>query len=325
MTDRPINSLVIPVYQNEDGIPRLLDAVQLMSQHLAGFEAVFVVDGSPDSSFKILAEQLPTRPFRSQLVAHSRNFGAFAAIRTGMAAAKGDYVAAMAADLQEPPELIERFFEELGSGDVDVVFGTRSGRSDPALTRLLSRSYWWAYRHLVVRDIPKGGVDVFACNRRVIDAVLQMDETNTSLMSQLFWVGFRRGFVPYERQERAEGRSAWSLRRRFRYMADSFFAFSDLPILVLVWVGGAGLLFSVALGAVTLVGRALGYIEEPGFSTLIIAMLFLFSVLIMSQGVIGMYLWRTFENGRGKPISIVMSHAAWDVPSKSTDTSIDGR
>lgn len=325
MTDRIVNSLVIPVYQNEDSIPRLLDAVQLMSQHLAGFEAVFVVDGSPDGSFDILAAQLPSRPFRSQLLAHSRNFGAFAAIRTGMGAARGDYVAAMAADLQEPPDLIESFFEEVGSGDVDIVFGTRSGRSDPALTRLFSRMYWWAYRRWVVRDIPKGGVDVFACNRQVIDAVLRLGETNTSLMSQLFWVGFRRGFVPYERQERGEGSSAWSLRRRFRYMADSFFAFSDLPILVLVWVGGAGLVFSIALGAITLMGRAFGYIEEPGFSTLIIAMLFLFSVLIMSQGVIGMYLWRTFENGRGKPISIVMSQASWEIPSASTDTSVEGR
>ncbi len=297
----------------------LLDAIETMAQTITQLEVVFVVDGSPDRSFEILANSLPERPFESQLLAHSRNFGSFAAIRTGMSASRGRYIAAMAADLQEPPELIEAFFEELETGDVDIVFGTRSGRSDPIVSRLLSSLYWRAYRRFVVQDIPKGGVDVFACTRRVSDAVLSLGETNTSLISQLFWVGFRRGFVPYQRRERDRGRSAWSMRRRLRYMADSFFAFSDLPILLLVWFGLAGLVFSVLLGAVTLAARLLGYIDEPGFATLVVAMLFLFSVLIASQGVIGMYLWRTFENGKGKPISIVMSTAEWSGPS---DTAI---
>ncbi len=307
MTSAITYSLVVPVYLNEENIPDLLDAVEAMSQRVAGLEAVFVVDGSPDRSFELLQASLHSRPFPSVLISHSANFGSFAAIRTGMAAARGEYLGVMAADLQEPPELVEQSFAALRAGDVDIIFGTRIGRSDPPLTRLLSHLYWSAYRRFVVRDIPKGGVDVFACTRQVSDAVLSLQETNTSLISQLFWVGFRRGFMPYERRERQKGQSSWSLRRRFRYMADSFFAFSDLPILLLVWFGVVGLVFSVILGSITLVARLLGYIDEPGFATLIVSMLFLFSVLVASQGVLGMYLWRTFENGRGKPTGIVMS------------------
>lgn len=322
MTDQVRHSLVIPVYRNEDNIGDLIDAVRDLSTRIDDFEAIFVVDGSPDRSFNRLRDGLPGSGFSAQLLEHSRNFGAFAAIRTGMAAASGDFIAVMAADLQEPPELITAFFRELESGDVDIAFGTRIGRSDPGLSRLLSALYWWTYRRFIVSDVPKGGVDVFACTRRVADAVLSLGETNTSLISQMFWVGFRREFIPYERRERSKGDSAWSLRRRLRYMADSIFAFSDLPVLLLVWVGIAGLAFSFVLGVMTLAARLLGYIEEPGFATLIVTILFLFSVLISSQGVVGMYLWRTFENGRRKPLSIVMFADEWHVSSPGADQSV---
>ena len=327
MTGSVVHSLVVPVYQNEENIPDLLAAVEDLAMHVTDLEAIFVVDGSPDQSFALLEAALPTMDFESQLLSHSRNFGAFTAVRTGMAAARGAYIATMAADLQEPPKLILDFFEVLGTGESDIVFGTRTSRDDPKLSRALSKLYWWTYRRFVLPEVPRGGADVFACTRQVRDAVLSMSDSNTSLVSQMFWVGFRRSYVPYERQKRDKGTSSWSIRRRFRYMADSLFSFSDLPILVLAWIGILGLAFSAFLGVLTLVGRLMGLIEVPGFATILITVLFLFSVLIASQGIIGMYLWRTFENGTGKPIGIVMSRETWaagdtsesDQPPKTTE------
>lgn len=158
-----MHSLVIPVYGNEASIGELLEAIAGLSRRLSQpLEAVFVVDGSPDRSYALLRDALPRMPFPAQLLVHSRNFGAFAAIRTGLAAARGEDVAVMAADLQDPIELIERFYDVLARDEADVIIGTRVARADPFLSRVASGVFWWLYRRLVLPQIPPGGVDVFA-------------------------------------------------------------------------------------------------------------------------------------------------------------------
>src|SRR5207302_7483406 len=112
----------------------------------------------------------------------------FAAIRTGMSLARGERIAVMAADLQEPPELVIEFLRRLGSGDVDVLAGERRSRDDRGA--LASRLYWRLYRRFVVRDIPPEGVDVFACTAAVRDVLCSLERVHTSLVAQLFWVGF---------------------------------------------------------------------------------------------------------------------------------------
>src|SRR3954447_23050989 len=126
-----MNSLVIPVYRNQENLDRLLGELVKLDRRMQGDgEVVFVVDGSPDRCLEILRERLPHLPLRTQLLALSRNFGSFAAIAAGMAQARGENLAVMAADLQEPPELVVQFFEALGSGRADIVFGVRGKRSD---------------------------------------------------------------------------------------------------------------------------------------------------------------------------------------------------
>src|SRR4051794_29166439 len=130
-----MKSLIIPVYKNEANLDRLLGELVKLAARVPGeFEVVFVVDGSPDHCFDILRKRLPALPLRTQLLSLSRNFGSFAAIAAGLERATGDYIAVMAADLQEPPELVLQFFEVMAAGRADVVFGVRGGRSDPWLT-----------------------------------------------------------------------------------------------------------------------------------------------------------------------------------------------
>ena len=124
------NSLIIPIYRNAEFLPELLQVVEHIARHVEGaLETVFVIDGSPDRSEAWLAEHLPAYALPSQLIALSRNFGSFTAIRTGLAAARGRFIAVMAADLQEPPSLVTDFFRVLGEGH-DVAVGTRAGRDD---------------------------------------------------------------------------------------------------------------------------------------------------------------------------------------------------
>lgn len=296
------HSLIIPVYNNELNIPDLLLALRSLASHVPDMEVVFVVDGSPDHSWSLLNEALTEQPFPSQLVLLARNFGSFLATRCGLSKAQGEYMAVMAADLQEPPELVAEFFRRLGSGTCDVVVGNREKRDDPSMSRWMSRVYWRWYKRLVLPDIPAGGVDVFACNRKVRDALLHMREHNSSLVAQLFWLGFRRESVSYGRRKREKGKSAWTFRKKFTYMLDSVFAFSDLPIKMLMWLGLGGMGFCLALGLVTLIARIFRLITVPGYTALLLVMLFMFACLLFAQGIIGCYLWRCFENTKQRPL-----------------------
>jgi glycosyltransferase involved in cell wall biosynthesis len=301
-----LRSLVIPVYRNEDNIPDLLDALDHLADQVKGnFEVVFVVDGSPDRSYSLLRDQLHKRNFNSQLLALSRNFGAFAAIRCGLEAARGQYFAVMAADLQEPPQLISEFFTVLESGEADITVGRRTGRSDAWNTKLLSNMFWWIYRKLVQQDIPEGGVDVFGCNLRARNSLLDIVEINSSLIAQLFWIGYKRKMIPYKRRERKHGKSAWSLRRRFNYMLDSIFSYTDFPIILLLWIGLFGIGITVAAAAIIFLAWALGTIDVPGYTPIMLAILFVGSTLLATQGIIGCYIWRAAENAKHRPLAIV--------------------
>jgi glycosyltransferase involved in cell wall biosynthesis len=306
-------SLVIPVYRNEGSLPELLLALEGVSEKLAHpLEVVFVVDGSPDRCAELLQSQLPSRRFRSQLVLHSRNFGSFAAIRTGLAEARGPYFAVLAADLQEPPELALEFFRALEDEPVDVVIGTRAARSDPLLSRWSSQVFWLAYRKLVQPEMPPGGVDVFACNRTVRDHLLALGESNSTLVGLLFWLGFRRKLVPYERLPRRHGASGWTLARKLRYLTDSVFAFSDLPIRLLVVAGIVGLAFSVGFSLLVLVARFSGLIPIPGYAGTVLIITFFAALNSFGLGILGGYLWRAFENTKGRPHAIVRARTEFD-------------
>ena len=304
--DGVTHSLVVPVYGNEGSIAELVAAIATLASRLDGtFEAVFVVDGSPDASYARLHEALPAAGFRSQLLLHARNFGSFAAIRSGLEAARGDSLAAMAADLQEPIELIERFYSTLARGEADVVVGTRTGRGDPLMTRLASSMFWWTYRALVQPDIPRGGVDVFGCTRAFRDRLLALGEANTSMVGQIFWLGHRRVEIPYQRLPRRHGRSAWSFSRKLKYLMDSLFAFSDLPIRLLIAAGGTGLGAAVVFGLVVAIARLSGLVDVPGYAMTMLTVLFFGALNAFGLGIIGAYVWRAYENTKQRPLAIV--------------------
>jgi polyisoprenyl-phosphate glycosyltransferase len=302
-------SLVIPVYQNASNVGPLLDALRTLPGQLSAqrLEVVFVVDGSPDDSYARLRQALPAEKFSSQLVCLARNFGAFAAIRAGIAAARGERFAVMAADLQEPLELIVAFDRILANDEADVVVGQRTGRADPGFAKLASHLFWGVYRRLIQREIPSGGVDIFGGNRKVRRQLLALRETNSSLVGLLFWIGFRRAMVPYQRRAREHGRSAWSLRKRLRYLSDSVFAFTDLPVRLLLAIGILGVVTSVLFGGLVILSKLFYSIPVPGYAATATLIVFFGGLNCLGLGVLGSYLWRTFENSKRRPNYIVLS------------------
>lgn len=300
-------SVIVPVYRNEASIPRLLQALSAINDSLDdGIEAVFVVDGSPDRSYAVLHAALADLAFPAQLLAHSRNFGSFPAIRSGLQAARGDYFAVMAADLQEPPELVTTFFQMLAADECDVVVGTRTGRqNDPWSSRMASAVFWGLYRRLVVPEMPPGGVDIFGCNTVFRDQLLQLEESRSSLIALIFWLGFRRKQVGYERLARQEGRSAWTLGKKIDYMMDNVFAFTDFPIRLLIKVGAGGAAVSGLAGLAVLIARLTGSIRVPGYAPTMLAVLFLGAVNLFGLGLVGTYAWRAYENSKRRPLAVV--------------------
>lgn len=306
-------SLIVPVYRNEATIEQVCERIDGLYDALEqSLEAVFVVDGSPDRSYEKLVEILGKARYPAQLLALSRNFGSFAAVRMGLQVARGDYFAVMAADLQEPAELFVKFFETLKSGSVDVVVGTRRTRADPFLSGLASALFWRGYRAFVQPEIPMGGVDVFACTRTPRDALLMMEESNSTLIGLLFWIGYRRKEIAYDRAQRQVGQSGWSWRRKLKYLMDSCFAFSDLPIRTLLMLGAVGVAGSIGIGLVVLLAHLAGEVEVAGYVPIMLAIGFSLALNLLSLGIVGSYTWRAFENTKRRPQHLAMSHKVFD-------------
>jgi polyisoprenyl-phosphate glycosyltransferase len=306
-------SVVIPVYKNAASLPEVIRSLEWLQENIdVDVEAVFVVDGSPDDSAMLLRQLLPAAKVQSQLLCHARNFGAFAAIRTGFLAARGNWVAAMAADLQEPITLVAQFYLELREGAADVAVGTRTSRDDPALSRLLSTIYWRTYRRMVQPQMPPGGVDVFACTAQVAEKFHHLSESHSSLIGQLYWLGYRRVEVPYERAARQHGVSAWTFRKKLRYLLDSVFSFTNLPISVILGVGLVGTLMATVGALVVFVAWLLGRIPVPGYTALMLVLLLSTGSILSALGVVGTYVWRAYENTKNRPGSVVMAHEFFD-------------
>jgi hypothetical protein len=220
-------------------------------------------------------------------------------------AAKGIYLAIMAADLQEPPELVLDFFKALAANECDVAIGTRNSRNDPLFTRLTSSVFWRFYKKMIVPEMPEGGVDIFGCNKVFCDQLLKLEESRSSLVALVFWLGFRRKFISYERQTRLEGKSAWTFVKKIDYMMDSIFSFTDLPIRLLTRVGMFGCVISVLLGIIVLLAKLTGDVTVPGYAATMLVVLFFGTLNLFGLGLVGTYAWRGYENTKKRPMAIV--------------------
>lgn len=299
-------SVVVPVYGNAAELRALHARLSAASGSVASLESeyVFVDDGSRDDSFEVLTA-LAAQDVRVRVLALSRNFGSNAAILAGLAQARGDAAMTLAADLQDPPELIPQLVAAWRGG-AEVVLAARRKRDDPLPSRLLASAFNRLFRLLVFPQFPKGGFDLVLMDRRVVDTILSMPEKNSYLFGQVLWVGFRRATILYDRAARTSGRSGWTLWRKVKYLIDAFTAFSYLPVRVASLLGLllAGLGFAYA--ALVIVLRLRGDIVEPrGFSALLVVILVTAGAQLVVAGLTGEYLWRVLEEVRPRPPYVV--------------------
>jgi glycosyltransferase involved in cell wall biosynthesis len=300
-------SLVIPVYETDDSLAHLLEEIDKLAPRIPdALELVFVVDGRRNNT-EFLHGRLPEKSYRWQLITLSRNFGAWPATYAGLHRARGDYLAVISADLQETPGLIVQFAELLKSGATDIVLARRDARADPPLAILQSKLFYAIYRRFVVKEMPQGGVDVFAFTRAVRDVLLNFKEADTNFVSLLLWIGFRREIVSYTRAPRLHGRSSWSFAKKLRQAFNSIFNFTDLPLQILLFAGGIGFAASVVIGALVLYGRIVSGTHVPGYAAIILALLFFGGLISMGLGILGQYVWLILQNVRNRPSYLIES------------------
>ena len=252
-------SIVVPVYHNASSLADMLAALQDVAAKNPDddFEFVFVDDGSSDDSFAVL-QRLARSERRLKVIKLSRNFGSNPAIMAGMSQASGDAVAAIAADLQDPPELLHEMLARWRDNH-KVVIAARRGREDPFPTWLLSDIFYRLFRRFAIKTMPARGFDFFLIDRQICQLINEIQENNAYLMGLILWLGFDPHVLYYDRQarQRKYGQSMWTFTKKFKYFVDSFVAFSYLPVRV---ASALGVLFSVVGFAI----RDLGNLRATG-------------------------------------------------------------
>ncbi len=298
-------SIVIPVYFNEENlIPLYADIKEKVIDKIDfDYELIMVNDGSKDKSLQIL-KQLADADEHIRVLSLSRNFGSHAAILCGLSYATGDCAVVKAADLQEPTELIFDMLESWKKGN-HVVLAVREDRKESVGQKMFANFYYELVRKTALPNMPKGGFDVYLLDRRVIDAVVAMDERNSALTGQILWSGFQTDVVYYTRLAREAGKSRWTLKKKIRLVKDTLFSFSILPISVVSWVGTLSSIGAIAWAVVVFVLKLMGKIAVSGFTTLFIFNLFSFGAIMFTLGILGEYLWRIFDASRNRPTFLV--------------------
>jgi glycosyltransferase involved in cell wall biosynthesis len=300
-------SVISPVYHNAASLGDLHEAFKALAGRNPddAFEFILVDDDSGDNSYEVLLALAQDEP-RMRVVKLSRNFGSMGAIQAGLAQSRGDAVAVITADLQDPPELIHDMLVHWRAGS-KVIIAARSTRGDPFLTTALADSFYSLFRRFAIRSMPEHGFDFFVIDRQVCDLINGIEETNAYLMGLILWMGFHPVVVSYKRRERPAqyGRSMWSFLRRIKFFIDAFVAFSYTPVRAVsilgVGVSLVGLLYAILI--ITL--RLLYDITIEGWSSLMVVVLVVSGVQMLMLGVLGEYMWRNLEETRRRPRFIV--------------------
>ncbi len=298
-------SLVIPVYFNEDNLrPLYADIKEKFIDKIDyDYEIVMVNDGSKDKSFEVMRE-IAKQDSNVKTVSLSRNFGSHAAVLCGLEMCTGDCAVIKAADLQEPTEMLLEMVDSWKSGN-NVVLAVREGREESKQQTMFSNFYYWLVRKAALPNMPKMGFDVYLLDRKVIDTLSSMREKNSSLSGQILWSGFRTGVVWYTRKAREIGTSKWTLKKKIRLVMDTLFSFSTLPIKVVTTTGVLSFAGSLVWALYVLVSKLMNQIDVEGWTLMFIFNLFSFGVIMLSIGILGEYLWRTFDASRNRPPYII--------------------
>jgi len=298
-------SVIIPVFNEEKNLSSVYNrCISVLDSIGESFELIFINDGSKDNTYQMVC-QLSDKDARVKYINLSRNFGHQIAVSAGLDACCGNYAVIIDADLQDPPELIGNLYAKAQEG-FDVVYAKRQLRKGETFFKSITAKFFYRLlKKITTINIPVDTGDYRIISRKVINVLKQMPEQQKFLRGQIAWVGFNQTAVEYQREERNAGTSGYTVKKMIRLAMDGITSFSNLPLRIATIAGFivSGITFCVALYA--LYSRFISKDYVPGWTSIIISVLFIGGVQLITIGIIGEYISRISSNVRNRPLYVI--------------------
>ncbi len=309
---RPELSVVVPVHNEADNLPVLVERLQsVLDGAASSWELVFVDDGSRDDTLAVIRRLNAANP-RINAVSFSRNFGKEVAIAAGLDHAMGDAVVIMDADLQHPPETIPAFLAKWREGYLNV-YGQRVDREgETRLKRNFAKMFYRIFSYFGETPLPEGAGDFRLLDRKAVDALRALPERARFSKGLYAWVGFRSIGVPFHVAEREHGQSKFKYRKLFSFAFDGLSSFSTVPLKVATWSGAIIAIISTLSAAYFLLRTLLFGTDLPGFPSLIVSIMFFSGIQLVSLGMIGEYVGRIFAEVKRRPLYLIGERVGFD-------------
>ena len=285
-------SVIIPAYNEQENIPVAAERLGGILAPLSEYELIFVDDGSKDGTWALI-KQLSETDEHIRGLHFSRNFGKEGAIFAGLKAAEGDCVAVIDCDLQHPPELLEKMYSAW-KGGAEVVEAIKSSRGHEGIIyKLFAKTFYRMMKNSSDIDLD-GASDYKLMDRKVVDALNEMPERLTFFRALSSWVGFTTEKIEFDVEPRNAGKTKWSFRKLFKYALSSITSFTNVPMHIITVTGVLFFIFAVILGIQTIVNFCMGTAAD-GFSTVILLLLIIGSILMLGIGIVGYYMSKIYE------------------------------
>lgn len=304
-------SIVIPCYDEHEVLPLLFERLEsAIKTWNVAFEVILIDDGSRDNTWELITERNRIDP-RWKGIRLARNFGHQIALWTGLEFATGDVIAVLDADLQDPPEILPRFFEKWEEG-FDVIYAVRQKRKEGLIKRSAYFIYYRILRMLSEIDIPLDSGDFCVLDRKALQAMLSSNEQVPFVRGLRAWVGFNQTALAYDRDKRAAGEAKYTFRKLMQLGVNGILSFSTRPLRLATYLGFIvsataflGVVFALVQRIFSEQFARIGWGPVPGYTNIVIAVLFLGGVQLLCLGILGEYIGRIYANVKGRPLTVI--------------------
>ena len=300
-------SLIIPCYNEVESLPILYEELCRVSNKLSDytFEFLFINDGSLDNTLEVLKE-MSFKDNRIIYLSFARNFGKESAMYAGFCNAKGDYIAVMDADMQDPPSILPKMLEILQSGEYDSVATRRENRKgEPPIRSFFARLFYKIINKISDADIVDGARDFRLMKREMVNAIIKMSERNRFSKGIFGWIGFRTYWLPYKNIERIAGETKWNFWKLFKYSIDGIVNFSQLPLSLASWGGVLITFLSFIMIAIVIIRKIIFGDPVDGWASTVCIIMFLSGIQLFCMGIIGQYLAKIYLETKKRPHYII--------------------
>lgn len=299
-------SAIIACYKDEKAIPIMLKRLSMVFKKInVNYEIIFVNDGSPDNTENVL-KKITEKDKHVIGINHSRNFSSQMAFTSGMEIATGDCVVFLDGDLQDPPEMIEKFFNKWIEG-YDVIYGIRVKREAPLYMAILYKLFYRVFHKMSYIKIPLDAGDFSLIDRRVVEVLKEFPERDRFLRGLRAWVGFKQTGIPYKRPERMFGKTTNSLLKNLNWATKGIFSFSYVPLQFLALLSSIIFILASFFIVVLIVLKLLNPEIPHGVTSILVAILFFGALQLLGISILGEYMGKIFEEVKGRPKYVVKS------------------